>query len=180
MIMLLAAGALSYSRLGRSEDPPFTVKTWSFRRSGRAQRSPTPCSRSPSGSRRSSRKRRTGPRPQLHEFRGEQRSSWTSGPTPGRRVPDIWYQVRKKVDDIRGRCRRGSSAHLQRRVRRHLLGIIYGFTADGFTHRELRDYVEDVRSRLLLVQDVNKVDVIGAQDERIYLEFSAQQTWPAS
>ena len=54
-------------------------------------------------------------------------------------------------------------------------GIIYGFTADGFTHRELRDYVEDVRSRLLLVPDVSKIEMLGAQDERIFVEFSMEQ-----
>ena len=51
-------------------------------------------------------------------------------------------------------------------------GIVYGFTADGFTHRELRDYVEDIRSRLLQVPDVAKVNLIGAQPERIYIQFS--------
>src|SRR5262249_57748560 len=51
-------------------------------------------------------------------------------------------------------------------------GIVYGFTADGFTHRELRDYVETIRSRLLQVPDVNKVNLIGQQAERIFIEFS--------
>ena len=51
-------------------------------------------------------------------------------------------------------------------------GIIYGFTADGFSFRELRDYVEDARSRLLQVPDVAKIEILGAQDERIYIEFS--------
>jgi multidrug efflux pump subunit AcrB len=51
-------------------------------------------------------------------------------------------------------------------------GMIYGFTADGFTHRELRDYVEDIRSQLLSVPDVSKIEVLGAQDETIFLEFS--------
>jgi len=51
-------------------------------------------------------------------------------------------------------------------------GIVYGFTADGFSHRELRDYVEDIRSRLLQVPDVAKVNLIGEQPERIYIEFS--------
>jgi multidrug efflux pump len=54
-------------------------------------------------------------------------------------------------------------------------GLIYGFTADGFTHRELRDYVEDIRSRLLLVPDVSKIEILGAQDEQIFVEFSTQQ-----
>ena len=53
--------------------------------------------------------------------------------------------------------------------------LIYGFTADGFTHRELRDYVEDIRSRLLQVPDVSKIELLGAQDEQIFVEFSTQQ-----
>jgi multidrug efflux pump subunit AcrB len=54
-------------------------------------------------------------------------------------------------------------------------GIIYGFTADGFTHRELRDYVEDVRSKLLHVRDVSKIEILGAQDEKIFVEFSMEE-----
>ena len=54
-------------------------------------------------------------------------------------------------------------------------GIIYGFTADGFTHRELRDYVEDIRARLLRVPDVSKVEILGAQDEKIIVEFSTEK-----
>src|SRR5262249_31419141 len=51
-------------------------------------------------------------------------------------------------------------------------GIIYGFTADGFTQRELRDYVENIRSQLLNVSDVSKIEILGAQDEQIFIEFS--------
>src|SRR5262245_24980532 len=54
-------------------------------------------------------------------------------------------------------------------------GIIYGFTADGFTHRELRDYVEDIRSKLLQVRDVSKIEILGAQDEKIFVEFSMEE-----
>src|SRR5262249_32899254 len=54
-------------------------------------------------------------------------------------------------------------------------GTIYGFTADGFTHRELRDYAENVRSQLLHVPDVSKIEILGAQDEQIFVEFSIQE-----
>ena len=56
-----------------------------------------------------------------------------------------------------------------------VFGIIYGVTADGFTHRELKDYVEDIRSRLMQVPDVAKIEILGAQDEKIFVEFSVQQ-----
>jgi multidrug efflux pump subunit AcrB len=54
-------------------------------------------------------------------------------------------------------------------------GIIYAFTADGFSFRELRDYVEAARSRLLHVPDVSKIEVLGAQEERIFIEFSTER-----
>src|SRR4051794_40610570 len=54
-------------------------------------------------------------------------------------------------------------------------GIVYGSTADGFSHRQLKDHVADVRSRLLQVPDVSKIEIIGAQDEKIFVEFSTEQ-----
>jgi hypothetical protein len=98
------------------------------------------------------------------------------GSVPAKDVPGIWYQVRKKVDDIRWTLPQGVIGPTFNDEFGDTYSVIYGVIADGFTHRELRDYVEGVRSRLLLVQDVNKVDIIGAQDERLYLEVSAQQT----
>ena len=53
--------------------------------------------------------------------------------------------------------------------------LIFALTSDGFSHRELRDYAERVRAELLRVRDVAKIDLIGTQDEKIYLEFSTQQ-----
>ena len=51
-------------------------------------------------------------------------------------------------------------------------GIIYALTSDGFTNREMRDYAEKIRARLFRVPEVKKVELIGAQDEKIYIEFS--------
>lgn len=45
-------------------------------------------------------------------------------------------------------------------------GTIYGFTADGFSPRELRDRIEDIRSALLSVPDVGKVDMLGWKKNR--------------
>ena len=54
-------------------------------------------------------------------------------------------------------------------------GVVYGFTAHGFSKRELRDYVDDIRQQLLQLSDISKIDVLGAQDERVYVEFSTEQ-----
>ena len=97
------------------------------------------------------------------------------GDTPAREVPDRWYDVRKKVGDIRHTLPSGVVGPCFNDEFGDVFGIIYGFTADGFTQRELRDHVEDVRSRLLSVPDVSKIEILGAQDEQIFLEFSTQR-----
>ena len=56
-----------------------------------------------------------------------------------------------------------------------VFGNIYAFTSDGLTQRQLRDQVEDVRRASLTVPNVGKVDILGAQDEVIYLEFSTRK-----
>ena len=54
-------------------------------------------------------------------------------------------------------------------------GNVYAFTSDGLTQRQLRDYVEDVRAKVLIVPNIGKVNLIGAQDEVIFLEFSTRR-----
>jgi len=92
--------------------------------------------------------------------------------TPKQDVPDIWYQVRKKVGDIKNTLPPGVAGPFFNDEFGDTYGIIYALTADGFSHRELRDYAEEVRSRMLEVPDISKVEIVGAQDERIYVEFS--------
>ena len=87
------------------------------------------------------------------------------GSTPASEVPDIWYHVRKSVGDMRHTLPAGVVGPGFNDEFGDTFGIIYGFTADGFTHRELRDHVENVRARLLRVPDVSKVEILGTQDE---------------
>ncbi|MBV9368145.1 MAG: efflux RND transporter permease subunit, partial [Solirubrobacterales bacterium] len=94
--------------------------------------------------------------------------------TPPAKVPDIWYQVRKKVRDIQHTLPQGVVPGFNDEFG-DTYGIVYGFTADGFTDRELRDHVVEVRKQLLQLPDVSKVDILGAQDERVYVEFSTKQ-----
>src|SRR5215467_577506 len=97
------------------------------------------------------------------------------GSTPPQTVPDIWYHVRKSIGDMRSTLPVGVVGPGFNDEFGDTFGIIYGFTAEGFTHRELRDFVENVRSKLLHVPDVSKTEILGAQDEKIFVEFSMQQ-----
>ena len=176
MLLALAAGALSFQRLGRAEDPAFTFRTmivsaaWPGASVDEMLDQVT------------ERLERTlQETPQL----GNLRSYTVAGQATifveldvaaaARDVPEAWYQVRKRIGDIRHTLPQGVAGPFFNDDFGDTFGIIYGFTADGFTHRELRDTVEEIRSRLLRVPDVAKVEILGAQDERIFIEFSTER-----
>ncbi len=93
------------------------------------------------------------------------------GSVTSREVQPIWQEVRNKIGDIRHTLPSGVLCPFFNDDFGDTFGFIYGFTSDGFTHRELRDYVEDIRSKLLTVPDVSKIDILGAQDEEVTIEF---------
>jgi multidrug efflux pump len=176
MIAVTLAGVMAYLRLGRNEDPAFTFRTmvvqaaWPGATLGETLDQVT------------ERIERTlQETPSLDFLRSYTSAGITTifvnlkGSTPPRDVPDIWYHVRKSVGDIRHTLPAGVVGPGFNDEFGDTFGIIYGFTADGFTHRELRDYVENIRARLLRVKDVSKIEVLGAQDEKIIIEFSTQK-----
>jgi multidrug efflux pump subunit AcrB len=176
MLAIVIAGIGAYVRLGRSEDPDFTVKTMVVQA---AWPGATVSDTLEQITDRLERKLQETP--SLDYLK----SYTTAGQatifinlkdsTPPAQVPDIWYQVRKKVGDVRNTLPPGIVGPGFNDEFGDTYGIVYGFTADGFTPRELRDYVEDARKRLLQLPDIAKIDVLGAQDERIYVEFSTAQ-----
>lgn len=90
-------------------------------------------------------------------------------------IPDIWYQVRKKISDIQGEFPQGIQGPGFNDEFGDVFGSVYAFTADGLDFRQLRDYVEKVRLDIRSVKDLGKVQMIGAQDEVIYLNFSTRK-----
>jgi multidrug efflux pump subunit AcrB len=176
MIAVMAAGVLSYYRLGRNEDPAFTFRTMVVQA---AWPGATLNDTLEQVTERIERKLKETP--SLDFLRSYTSAGITTifvnlkGSTPPKDVPDIWYQVRKSVGDIRHTLPSGVVGPGFNDEFGDTYGIIYGFTADGFTHRELRDYVESTRARLLRVADVSKIEIIGAQDERIIIEFSTEK-----
>ena len=177
MLVIVVAGIWSYLRLGRSEDPDFTVKTMivQSRLAGRASVGDTLEQITDRVERK------------LQETPGlDNLKSYTipgqatifvnlKDSTPPSLVPDIWYQVRKKMGDIRGTLPQGVIGPDFNDEFGDTYGIVYGFTANGFSHRELRDQVDEIRKQLLELPDISKIDILGAQDERVYVEFSHEK-----
>jgi len=176
MIIAVVAGTLSFMRLGRGEDPAFTFRTmivaagWPGATVDETLTQVT------------ERLERT--LQETHHL-DRIRSYTTAGQTtifvdlkqstPPSEVADVWYQVRKNIGDMRQTLPQGTVGPFFNDDFGDTFGIIYAFTADGFSFRELRDQVEAARSRLLQVPDVSKIEVLGAQDEQIYIEFSTEK-----
>ena len=176
MIIAVVAGALSYFRLGRNEDPAFIIKTmvvqaaWPGASVDETMKQVT------------ERIERTlQETPHLDFLRSFTRAGVTTvfvnlkGSASAKEVADTWYHVRKTIGDMRHTLPAGVIGPGFNDEFGDTFGIIYGFTSDGFTQRELRDRVEDIRSRLLLVSDVSKIELLGAQDEVIFVEFSTKE-----
>ena len=92
--------------------------------------------------------------------------------TPRNDVSNIWYQVRKKLGDIRNRMPDGVIGPEVNDEYGDVYSALYAFTGDEFSPAELKRMCESARKQLLRVVDVEKVDIIGEQAERIYIEFS--------
>ncbi len=92
--------------------------------------------------------------------------------TPAEEIPNAWYQVRKKLNDIRHTFPVGIQGPFPNDEYGDTFGTIYAFTSDGFSYAQLRDYVDEVRLKLLSIPDVAKVDLLGVQEEKIYIEIS--------
>ena len=176
MIVAVVAGLFAFVKLGRNEDPSFVIKTMVV------QAAWPGASVDDMLKQVTERLERTlQETPKLDFLRSFTRAGVTTifvnlkDSAGAREIPDIWYHVRKSIGDMRHTLPAGVVGPGFNDEFGDTFGIIYGFTADGFTHRELRDYVEDVRSKLLLVRDVSKIEILGAQDEKIFVEFRMEE-----
>jgi multidrug efflux pump len=176
MIVAVVSGIISFIGLGRNEDPSFVIKTMVVQA---AWPGATVEDTLKQVTERLERKLQETPK--LDFLRSFTRAGVTTifvnlkGSARAREIPDIWYHVRKSIGDIRHTLPAGVVGPAFNDEFGDTFGIIHGFVPDGFTHRELRDHVEDIRSRLLQVRDVSKIEILGAQDERIFVEFSMEE-----
>ncbi len=176
MLVFVVAGIFSYLNLGREEDPNFTIKTmviqanWPGASVNETVRQVTD---------------RIEKKLEELDSLDFTRSVTTAGKTvifvnlkdttKARDVVPNWTQVRNMVNDIASQFPQGVQGPFFNDRFGDVFGNIYAFTSDGLTPRQLRDYVEDVRTQILTVPNAGKVDLVGAQDEAIYLEFSTRQ-----
>ena len=176
MIVFILTGTFSYLNLGREEDPAFTIKTmiinaqWPGASAEEVTRQVTD---------------RIEKKLEELEALDYTRSETTAGQTTifvellsstkAKDVTNNWVRVRNMINDIKGEFPSGLVGPFFNDTFGDVYGNIYAFTSDGLTQRQLRDMVEDARAKLLMVPNVGKIEIIGAQDEAIYLEFSTRK-----
>ena len=171
MVASALAGAYAYASLGREEDPPFTVKTmvvktlWPGATTMETLQQVTERI-----------EKKLEEIPNLDYVRSYTKPGESvvfvnlKDSARAAEVPELWYQVRKKISDIRQTLPSGVSGPFFNDEFGDTYSIIYALTSDGFSHREVRDFADRLRAELLRVPDVAKVDLVGVQEERIYLD----------
>jgi len=95
--------------------------------------------------------------------------------TPPKEVHNIWYQVRKKVGDIQASLPAGVQGPFFNDEFGDTYIAMYAFHSEGFSYSELKDYVDQARKGLQGVAGVEKVDLLGDQEPRIYVDFSQRK-----
>jgi len=176
MAVALAAGIFSYLHLGREEDPAFTIRTMVIVAQWPGANAEDVASQVTERI-----ERELQDLPSL-DFT---RSVSTAGKamvyvnlrneTPAASVRAVWLEVRAMISDIAYTFPQGVQGPFFNDRFGDVYGNIYAFTADGLTQRQLRDYVEDARSKILTIAEAGSVELLGAQDEVVRLEFSTRR-----
>jgi multidrug efflux pump len=176
MIAFMAAGLFSYLQLGREEDPAFTIKTMVIQAQWPGASADEVTSQVTD---------RIEKKLEELESLDYTKSLTVAGQTTvfvylrdstkARDVAPTRARIRNMIADIKGDFPQGVVGPVFNDRFGDVFGNIYAFTSDGLSLRQLRDRVEDVRARILTIPDVGKVDILGAQDEVIYLEFSTRK-----
>ena len=173
MLMLTITGLFSYTKLGQSEDPPFTFKvmlvhaTWPGASAQEVEQQVTDKLEK-----------------KLQEVPHLDYSSSFSRPgesmiflvakddTLSKDIPEVWYQVRKKVGDIRHTLPQGIESLTFNDEFSDVYGSMYALTGDGFDYAALKKQAEFIRTELLKIDDVAKVEFFGEQEQRLFIELS--------
>jgi multidrug efflux pump len=173
MIVLAIIGAWSYRHLGQSEDPPFTFKVmvvrtvWPGATAEEVSRQVTERVEKALMTTGNYDYIRAYSRPGESQVLFVARDSMHSD-----EIPDLWYQARKKVGDIRATLPEGVIGPFFNDEFGDTFGNIYALTGPGFDYAVMKDYAERIQLELQRVADVGKVELIGLQDEKVWIELS--------
>jgi multidrug efflux pump len=173
MVVLAFVGVGSFLRLGQAEDPDFTFKLM-------VVRTMWPGASAEDVERQLTDKieKKLQETPRLDFLRSYSKPGesvvfvFVKDSSRPDEIRDTWYQVRKKIGDARGTLPQGIQGPFFNDEFGDTFGNIYAITGEGFTYAQLKETADQVRNQLLRVKDVAKVDLIGEQDEKIFVELA--------
>ena len=173
MILLGIVGLFSYSKLSQSEDPPFTFKVMvvqTYWPGATAQEVSLQITDKVEKELMS-----TGLYDKIMAYSrpGESMVMFMAKDSlKSSQIPDVWYQVRKKVGDIKTQLPSGVQGPFFNDEFGDTFGNIYVLTGKDFDYATLKEYADRLQLRLQRVKDVSKVNLVGLQDQKIWIELS--------
>lgn len=173
IVVLLLGGILGYANLGQDEDPPFTFRAMVVRANW-----PGATALQMAEQVTDKLEKKLQETPYIDKIRSYSKPGETliilqlRESTPPKETTAAWYQVRKKIGDIKGTLPPGVVGPFFNDEFGDTFGSIFALSGDGFTYAEIKDYADFVRQQLLQVPSVAKVELYGVQDEKINIEFS--------
>jgi multidrug efflux pump len=173
LVVLMVLGLASYFQLGQDEDPPFTFRAMVVRAYWPGATAQQVADQVASKLEKSLQEVPYADRIRSYSKPGETLILFqVRDSSPPKEMPQIWYTVRKKIGDMRGTLPPGVIGPFFNDDFGDVYGSIYALSAQGFSPAEVKEHAEAVRQRLLRVKDVNKVEIFGVQDEKIFIEIS--------
>jgi len=176
LLVLMLLGLAAYFQLGQDEDPPFT-----FRAMVVSARWPGATAQQVADQVTDKLEKTLQEVPYADKIRSYSKPGETliifqvKDSSPPKEMQQVWYTVRKKINDMRGTLPSGVQGPFFNDEFGDVYGSIYALSSDGFSYEELKEQADQVRQRLLKVKYVNKVEVFGVQDEKIFIEISQRR-----
>ena len=176
MIVLMLLGTAAYFQLGQDEDPPFTFRAMVVRTYWPGATAQQVAEQVTDKIERALQEVPYADKIRSYSKPGESQIIFQiKDSSKGSEVPNVWYTVRKKVGDIRGTLPGGVQGPFFNDDFGDVYGVIYALEADGFNYAELKTLADDARQQLLRVPNVAKVELFGAQDEKLFVEISQKR-----
>ncbi len=174
LLVVALLGIFAWGKLSQAEDPPFTFKLmvvrtfWPGASAQEVERQVT-----------DKIEKKLQETPYLDRISSYSRAGestvmfFAKDSTPPAQVPDVYYQVRKKVGDIRHTLPTGVQGPFFNDEFGDVFGNVYALTAEGLSYPQMKDIAERLRDELLRLPNVGKVELFGIQDEKIYVDLAS-------
>jgi len=176
MVVLMVLGIAAYFQLGQDEDPPFTFRAMVVQAYWPGATAQQIAEQVTDKIEKTLQEVPYADKVRSYTKPGESLTIFQlKDSAPPKEVSNVWYLTRKKIGDMRHTLPQGVIGPFFNDEFGDVYGSIYAMSADGFSPEELREHADRVRQRLLRVPDVAKVEIFGAQPEKVFIEISQKR-----